>query len=298
MDARRWRLRVAAMFVATVGGRMTRTVASCVLAGFLGALASAQEPKPRFEVASVKPSGPVTPSGGTWTDMMNSGLRRLPDGITAPQETVHGLVIRAYGVLPYQIVGGPDWMKSDRFEITAKAGADVPGAQIQLMMQSLLEDRFKLVAHREQREMRHQTLVLAKADRRLGPGLFRMDVACTPAMINELRQKFPEKYASPFNGVMSGCSAAGVGGLASSLTSRLGTPVIDRTGLEGPFHYAFSAQLPARPVSPSLGAPTSDPADLPALSTGLEEQLGLKLESGKGPIEVLVIDSVSRPSEN
>jgi uncharacterized protein (TIGR03435 family) len=78
---------------------------------------------------------------------MNSvGLRRLPDGITARQETVHSLVISAYGVLPYQIVGGPDWMKSDRFEIAAKAGADVPVAQIQLMMQSLLEDRFKLTA--------------------------------------------------------------------------------------------------------------------------------------------------------
>jgi hypothetical protein len=94
---------------------MTRTVASWILAGFLGAVASAQQPKPRFEVASVKPSGLVTPSRGTWTDVMNSvGLRRLPDGITARQETVHSLVISAYGVLPYQIVGGPDWMKSDQ----------------------------------------------------------------------------------------------------------------------------------------------------------------------------------------
>jgi uncharacterized protein (TIGR03435 family) len=97
---------------------------------------------------------------------------------------------------------------------------------------------------------------------------------------------------------MSGCSAAGVGGLANSLTSRLGTTVFDRTGLEGPFHYAFSAQLPTRPVSPSLGAPPSDPSGLPALSTALEEQLGLKLESRKGSIDVLVIDSVSKPTEN
>jgi uncharacterized protein (TIGR03435 family) len=281
---------------------MTRTVAGWILAGFLGAVASAQQPKPRFEVASVKPSGPVTPSGGTWTDVMNSvGLRRLPDGITARQETVHSLIISAYGVLPSQIVGGPDWVKSDRFEITAKAGADVPVAQIQLMMQSLLEDRFKLVAHREQREMRHQALVLAKADRRLGPGLFRMDVACTPMAVNELRRQFPEKYLSPLgNGLISSCSNRGVNTLAASLASDLETPVIDATGLEGPFYWAFSAEWPRRSSNPgsNLGSPLRDPSDLPALSTAFEEQLGLKLESRKGPIEVLVIDSVSRPTGN
>jgi uncharacterized protein (TIGR03435 family) len=280
---------------------MTRTVASWILAAFLGAVASAQQPKPRFEVASVKPSGPVTPSRGTWTDVMNSGLRRLPDGITASQETVHSLIISAYGVLPSEIVGGPDWMKSDRFEITAKAGADVPVAQIQLMMQSLLEDRFKLVAHREQREMRHQALVLAKGANVLGPGLFRMDVPCTPMAVNELQRQFPEKYLSSLgNGLISSCSNRGVNGLAASLASDLGTPVIDATGLEGPFYWAFSAEWPRRSSSlgSNFGAPQRDRSDLPALASAFEEQLGLKLESRKGPIEVLVIDSVSRPTEN
>ena len=98
----------------------------CILVAVLGISAYAQAPKPRFEVASVKPSGPVTPSRGTWGEMFSAGLRRLPDGFTAPQETVHSLIINAYGVLPYQIVGGPDWVKSDRFDIDAKAGIDVP----------------------------------------------------------------------------------------------------------------------------------------------------------------------------
>jgi uncharacterized protein (TIGR03435 family) len=273
----------------------------CILVVVLGISADAQAPKPQFEVASVKPSGPVTPSRGTWTDVMNSGLRRLPDGITARQETVHSLIINAYGVLPSQIVGGPDWVKSDRFEITAKAGADVPVAQIQLMMQSLLEDRFKLVAHREQREMRHQALVLARGANVLGPGLFRMDVACTPMAVNELQRQFPEKYPSSLgNGLISSCSNRGVNTLAASLASDLGTPVIDATGLEGPFYWAFTAEWPRRRsnLGSNFGAPLRDSSDLPALSTAFEEQLGLKLESRKGPVEVLVIDSVSRPTGN
>jgi uncharacterized protein (TIGR03435 family) len=77
-------------------------------------------------------------------------------------------------------------------------------------------------------------------------------------------------------------------------------PVIDATGLEGPFYWAFSAEWPRRSSNrgSNLGAPARDPSDLPALSTAFEEQLGLKLESRKGPIDVLVIDSVSRPTEN
>lgn len=273
-----------------------------ILVAVLGVSASAQAPKPQFEVASVKASGPVVPSRGTWTDVINSvGLRRLPDGITAPQETVHSLIITAYGVLPYQIVGAPDWVQSDRFDINAKAATNVPVAQIQLMMQSLLEDRFKLVTHREQREMRHQALVLARGANALGPGLFRMDVSCSPMAVNELRRQFPEKYLSPLgNGVSSSCSNRGVELLAASLASDLGTPVIDATGLEGPFYWAFRAERPRRNsnLSSNLGAPLTDPSDLPGLSTAFEEQLGLKLESRKGPIEVLVIDSVSRPTEN
>jgi len=266
-------------------------------------VASAQQAKPQFEVASVKASGPFTPpTGGTWADWIDAvSLKVLPDGLAARRENVHSLIINAYGVMPYQIVGGPDWLKSEPFDINAKAATNVPVAQIQLMMQSLLEDRFRLVAHREHREMRHQALVLARGTDALGPGLFRMDVACTPMAVNELRRQFPEKYRSPLgNGVISSCSNRGVNTLAASLASDLGTPVIDATGLEGPFYWAFSAQWPRRNsnLGSNLGAPLQDPSDLPALSTAFEEQLGLKLESRKGPIEVLVIDSVSKPTGN
>lgn len=279
---------------------MVRTSAVWLLVTLFGVVPIAQEP-PRFEVASIrKVDAPAT--NGTFEAVFNGVRTRvLADGLAAPYETVHDLMILAYGLKPYQIVGVPDWARSDRFAITAKAGTTVSVDQIRLMMQSLLEDRFKLVTHREQREMRHQALVLARGANGLGPRLFRMDVACTPMALNELRRKFPEKYLSPLgNGVRSGCSTNGVNTLAASLAADLGTPVIDATGLQGPFYHAISAQWPRRDsnLGSNLGAPLTDPSDLPALSTAFEEQLGLKLESRKGPIEVLVIDSVSRPTGN
>jgi uncharacterized protein (TIGR03435 family) len=280
---------------------MVRTIGVWILLAVVGAtVIAAQDAKPKFEVTSVKPDR----QGGTIT-LQEVGAGATLLGVQAGgrfignRVTVAQLLAFAYGLKgEYQVAGLPEWVRTDRFVIEARAKLDATADEIKMMVRSLLEDRFKLVAHMEPREMRYQTLVLAKANKGLGPGLFPMDVVCTPAMVNELRRKLPEKYVSPLgNGMMSSCSTAGVGRLADLLTSRLGTPVIDGTGLEGPFYFALRAQLP-RPVSSNLGAPKVDPSDLPALSTALEEQLGLKMESRKGPIDVLVIDSVSRPTEN
>lgn len=83
--------------------------------------------------------------------------------------TVLSAVVYAYDLKHYQVVGGPDWIRNDRFTISARAGRSVPDAQIKLMLQSLLEDRFKLVTHAEQRDMPFRALVVARADGRLGP---------------------------------------------------------------------------------------------------------------------------------
>lgn len=116
--------------------------------------------------------------------------------------------------------------------------------------------------------------------------------------MNELRRKDPDKYLNPPGamGGMSSCSPSGVEMLADYLTLRLGTPVIDATGLSGPFYYLLTAQLP--PMTFSIGALKGESSDLPALSTALEEQLGLKLESRNGPVDVLVVDTVQQPTEN
>jgi uncharacterized protein (TIGR03435 family) len=251
---------------------------------------------PAFDVASVKPQRePLT------AENVVSGAipRALPGGrFNHSHVTVEALLTFAWDLRPHQVVGAPDWVRNDRFAIDAKAGRDVPPGQITLMVQALLEDRFKLVAHIEPREMRVQALYLAKTNKALGPGLFRMDDECTPGVVNALRKELPEKYLLPrgSGGGATSCSPSGVGMLAEYLTLRLGTPVVDATGLEGAYYYLLSAELP--PMVSGLGAPKSDSPTPPALSTALEEQLGLKMESRRVTVPVLVIDSIQQPTEN
>jgi len=269
---------------------MARPLTACVVAALLSASIAAQQPKPRFEVASIKRNE---------SRRMSDALvpRVLPGGrLRAGNASVEQLLWFAYGWKAYRIVGGPDWARQEQFDITAKAENDAPADQIKLMVQSLLEDRFKLVTHVEQREMRYQALVRMRPDGPLGPGLVTID-ACSPAILNELRRKFPEKYPSPVGaGMFSGCSSKGLDSLADLLTFERDAPVIDATGLTGSFHFSFRSQFQPAVIA-RLGGPNIDP-NLPALSTALAEQLGLKLESRRGPVDVLVIDSVQEPTEN
>ena len=166
-----------------------QTGAVWVVAALLGASIAAQQPKPQFEVASVKPQGESI-SGGSLGHAVSSAAnampRARPGGLFNPTHaSVEHLVMFAYDLRPYRIVGGPDWMRRDLFQINARAESDAPAGQIRLMVQSLLEDRFKLVTHVEPREMRFQALVRARPDGPLGPSLFTID-ECTTAIVNEL----------------------------------------------------------------------------------------------------------------
>jgi len=266
---------------------MTRTVAVWILATLLGVPVVAQQAKPKFEVASVKPQGaPVTP--GPVQQVKPGGI------FAASQATVRDLLTFAYGVRDDQIVGGPDWVREDRFAIDARANPDASADDIKIMVRSLLEDRFKLVSRIGPRDMRYQALVFSRPDGALGPGLIRMDDTCTSGRVNELRRKFPEKYQTPVGNLSAGCSAPGGKRFAEYLTFRLGTPVFDATGLQGSYYWMITSQWPALP---GVLRERSDPS-LPELPTALKEQLGLKLESRRGPIDVLVIDSVQPPTEN
>ena len=256
---------------------------------------TAQQPVPRFEVASVKPAESRPLSA---TSVLRVMPRVLPGGrFDAGLATVEDLLWFAYDLRQHRIVGGPSWVRQDgfeirdRFEISAKAANDAPADQIRLMVRSLLEDRFKLVTHMERREMQVLALVRARHDGPLGPGLIPMD-ECSPAIVNTLRRDSPEKYPTPGGGLLSGCSSKGLGDLAALLTIGQGTPVIDATGLTDSFYYAIRSQ------SAALGRAANTGSDLPALSTALAEQLGLRLQSRKGPVDVLVIDSVERPTPN
>jgi uncharacterized protein (TIGR03435 family) len=154
--------------------------------------------------------------------------------------------------------------------------------------------RLGAAGHRERREMQVLALVRARPNGQLGPSLVSMD-ECSPAVVNDLGRKFPEKYPSPIGaGMVSGCSSKGLSDLAVLLSMGQSTPVIDATGLSDSFYYTIRSQFD--PAAAFLGRGGNTDPNFPALSTSLEEQLGLKLQSRRGPIEVLVIDSVEMPT--
>jgi uncharacterized protein (TIGR03435 family) len=257
------------------------------VAALLVAPIAAQETRPRFEVASVKRASSTIP-------MTAPIPRAFPGGrFRADFTTVDGLLWFAYGVRQDFVFGGPDWVRRDTFEISAAAATDAPADQIKLMVQSLLEDRFKLVTHVEKREMRYLALVPARPNSAPGPNLVRIE-ECSAAAVNALRRDFPEKYPRPAAGMIASCSSRGLGDLAT-LFSMGGERVVDTTGFTDSFYYTLRSQF--SPASALLGRISSD-SDLPALSTALEEQLGVKLESRRGPLDVLVIDSIQEPTEN
>jgi len=266
-----------------------RYVAVLVVCGVVAL--GAQTPKPSFEVASVKPQ-PEPPSFGT----MATASPRLRQGgvFSGSHATVAALVLYAYDLQPFQLTGGPDWARRDHFDISARAAADASAEQVRRMVQSLLEDRFKLVAHTEQRNIRFYALVLARQDGRLGPYISRMPDECTSTSATEVVKKFPPRAATTEDGMMSG-RCANLTGLAGLLSVEMETPVVDQTGLSGKFVYQV---LGVSPNSARLRATSDSVPKWPPVPVALEEQLGLKLESRQGPFPVLVIDSVQQPTEN
>ena len=256
--------------------------------------------KPAFDIASIKRN--TAPEG-------NRSLGDQPGGrFVASRVTLRRIIQYAYRD-NQQFLGGPDWLDTDRWDIEAKApegmvpmranpiNVDVPDT-IALMLQSLLEDRFKLKAHRETRELPLFELTVAKggakvklsedqtAPTALAAGNGTRGGASTRGGIDLGRNKL-EGHAQPIN-----LLAAALGALYA------GRPVVDKTGLKG----LYDIKLQWTPDS-GLAAPVN-PGEAPAAPSGpslfsaLEEQLGLKLESSKGPLPVLVIDSIDRPSEN
>ena len=290
--------------------------------------ASPTDAEPRFDVASVRPTS-MTPfelgrqagAAGGRVAVPPMGIRPLPNGLSASMSTLRMLIVSAYQLKDYQVVGGPSWLDSDRFDITARAAGEVTPEVARRMLQSLLRDRFMLRTHTETRQADVHALVLARSDGRLGPGLKRTTAECE-AMLEE-RKKAAGSAAPPLPPnfeqirnqttcglIMMRSSASGaanysMGGMAlerlvSQISGEIRGPVVDRTGLTGLFdimlEYA-SERRPLQAAAPNAPSPTADVVP-PTLRAALQEQLGLKLETEKGPLEVLVIDSAERPTEN
>jgi uncharacterized protein (TIGR03435 family) len=264
---------------------------------------------PTFEVASVKPNS----SGDGRVSMQNQ-----PGRFTATNVTLRMLIRNAYQLQEFQISGGPGWIGSDHFDIVARIEGDVQdplaGGQagtgptrLQLMIRALLAERFKLTVHSETKDSQVYALVVARSDGRLGPGLHRSETDCAALMAAARGRGAPPMPPPPGSpmpcGMRVGIGNMAVGGatlsqMASSLSMFVGRVVLDRTGLTGPFDINLTwtpDQMPQRPP----GAPDLpvDPNG-PSIFTALQEQLGLKLESQRGPVEMLVIDRAEHPVEN
>jgi uncharacterized protein (TIGR03435 family) len=296
---------------AGVWARITVTVvavASVALLAPLRTVASAlgQRPstgRPQFEVASIRPST------SEFDRIMH--VRPLPDRLTA-DATVQVLMQYAYSVSPFQLLGGPSWLRSARYEINAKADAPVASDQLFLMLRSLLEDRFVLKTHRETRESPVFTLVSHRDGVRLPAPKEGVCVDSTGDAALEWRggrMAVPGELA-PANGR---CGSAIVtlgrdgmqlhGGsiamaeLVRALSMLFGRSVIDKTGFSALFDlrlvFVPDDETPALPPPP----PGSSIAGV-SLSRALQEQLGLRLQSATGPVEVIVVDQVERPSAN
>jgi len=251
--------------------------------------------RPEFEVASIKRNA----SGNNAAEMSLTAGR-----LSVQRTTVQNLILFAYDVRPFQLSRAPSWMNSDRYDIEARAHGNATREQMKLMLQTLLESRFGLRLHRETTEQTVLALTVAKSGIKMR--LFKEGSCIPPDDPSHARLPLCGNSESG-KGLRRDLHATNIdmATLARMLSFDLQSPVIDRTGLSSDFviHLSWSpASTAAIPVSGDdagdPGRPTADQTSGPSLYAALQEQLGLKLESAKGPVEVLVIDRLDRPSEN
>ncbi len=245
--------------------------------------------KAAFEVASIKPNNSGSGSSRTSADS-NSGYFK------AANVTLRSLIVSSYRLLDFQLVGGPDWINSARFDIEARAEAPPAAGTTNAsrsdvmvaMMQSLLEDRFQLKVHMETRELPVFMLGVTKDGSKLQPTI---EGRAGPGGLSA--------GSSRSSGTAAGTEISGSGisisRLMNMLSDRLDRPIIDKTNLTGT--YDFTLKFAPYATSPAGPDSATEPIG-PSIFTAIQEQLGLRLESARGPVEVLVIDSVSKPSEN
>lgn len=256
-----------------------------------------------FEVASVKPN---TSGDGRGMLGMQPGGR-----FTATNVALRMLIREAYQLQDFQLIGGPAWIASDRFDVVAKAKGDLPPTPMgtvgpgQLMIRTLLAERFKLKVRNETRELPIYELVLARSDGKLGPQLRSSAADCAAAGRSGGAPPAPlQPGERPKCGMRIGLGQMRGGGLplsqlATILSQSLGRVVVDRTRLTGTFDLDLTwtpDQLPPGSSPPGAPLPPSVASNGPSIFTALLEQLGLKLASTKGPVDVVVIDSVERPA--
>jgi uncharacterized protein (TIGR03435 family) len=296
------------------------SIASLFLLLLFNSTASAQS-RPAFEVASIKANTQA---------QAERNIAIFPGGrLTAQNMPLRLLIQRAHRVRPFQILGGPGWINSENWDIEARAEGSVNQQQVLLMLQSLIEERFNLKSHRETRELPIYELVVAKNGPKLpqpkegsclavnpnapGPGGPGAPPPPGPSGLPPAPPR-PGAPGQPFVGpcgvITAGGGPAGfrmdggkvtIAQVAQILTNMLDRSIVDKTGFTETFdvhlEFSFDEALAGLAADPNRPAFATNPTN-PSIFTALEEQLGLKLESARGPVEVIVIDGVERPTEN
>jgi uncharacterized protein (TIGR03435 family) len=261
----------------------------------ISAVIARQEASVAFEVASIKRN--------TSSDARNR-FETPPGRLNAINVPIRFVIRQAYRVPEARIIGGPDWLDTDRFDIMATAAGAANGDAIREMLRGLLKERFGLVMHTETREMPIYVLKSARNDASLGPNLRPSTTDCTGRPSAMVAGKVVCGIL-----VSQGTGSASLRGGGATieqfvrfLGDFLDRPLIDESGVTGTFDFelqftALRSSTPGAPVPGGLG-PAASPDDVPTVFTAVREQLGLRIDSQRGRAEVWVIDSVSAPQLN
>jgi uncharacterized protein (TIGR03435 family) len=248
----------------------------------------AQAP-PKWDVGAIRRNISGTPV---------STLNTRGEKLIAVNVTAEMLIRSAFPFDSYRIFGAPGWWSTDRYDVTAVATGPATPEQIRLMTQQLLADHFNIATHVETRELNTYRLVLARDDGKVGPSLTRFPDDCEALRASgRLPATTPPTTLEDLATVRPCMSSGGPGfftaggrtldALTRMLSGELRALVFDRTGLAGNFNIGLRWN-----TDPAAGID----AKFPSLTTALQEQLGLRLESGRDPVEVLVIDRLERPT--
>ena len=273
-------------------------LAVCSLVAAAGSYAAAQAPatsapeRLSFEVASIKRS-PKDANGTRWGTQ--------PGGRWVMRNMAVSVMIReAYPTPGRDLIGAPDWVTSERYDVEAKAEGNPTRDQIRLMLQTLLSERFKLRVHYETHERPIYALTVARADGRTPAGLVRSKIDCAAVTVARNEGRTAD-IPTPANGATACGWSASFGPEGATLRfgggplSRLGESVsvpdgrviLDKTGLTGGYEFTLTYQEEPEPGDART-----------ALFTALEEQLGLKLVPDRAPLQMVAIDHIERPTEN
>jgi uncharacterized protein (TIGR03435 family) len=247
-----------------------------------------------YDVASIK----LNTSGGT-----SVGVHNMPDGYSVTNVQVETLMQWAFGVQSYQMIAAPEWFKSARYDIEAKMDPAVADALQKLnlddrriarqhMLQALVLDRLKMTIHHETRQLPIYSLVIGKSGSKLqetkpiAPGV--------PVPRGGVSVRTSRTGSGPMTLTVLHCTNTELPGI---FVPHVGRTIIDKTGLTSVYDFTLQFMPDDAAAAPGSTSSVPDPT-APSIFTAIQEQLGLKLESGKGPVEVMVIDHVERPSGN